>query len=88
MSDDIVFIDGLIFKKPKDGTPDFVKAKLSIKREELIAFLQGQEGEWINADLKESRAGKLYCAIDSWKPDENRQQAEQAPQDDGDSIPF
>jgi hypothetical protein len=65
------FIDGLIFKKPLATAPEFVKAKISIKREELIAWLQNQQGEWINADLKESREGKYYAQINDWKPQQN-----------------
>ena len=67
-----LFIDGLIVKAPHENAPDFVKAKLSIKREEMIGWLQQQSGEWINADIKESRAGKWYAAIDNWKPDPDR----------------
>ena len=66
------FIDGLIVKAPHQNAPDFVKAKLSIKREELIGWLQQQTGDWINVDVKESRAGKWYAAVDDWKPDSDR----------------
>ena len=77
------FIDGLIVKAPHDNAPDFVKAKLSIKREELISWLQQQSGDWINADIKESRAGKWYAAIDNWKPDPERASAgNEGPGDD------
>ena len=37
---DIQFIDGLIIKAPNDRAPDYVKAKLSIKRLELIEWLK------------------------------------------------
>lgn len=72
MSNDTKFIDGLIVKEPHQNAPEYVKAKLSIKREELIKFLQGQSGDWINADIKVSQNGKWYAAIDDWKPDANR----------------
>jgi hypothetical protein len=74
------FIDGLIVKAPHENAPDFVKAKLSIKRQELIDWLQQQTGDWINADIKESRGGKWYAAIDNWKPDSNRASAPPGPQ--------
>ena len=48
--------------------PEYVKAKLSLKRAELIAWLQQQDGEWINADVKVSQSGKWYAAVDDWKP--------------------
>jgi hypothetical protein len=69
MANDTQFIQGLIVKAPHERAPEYVKAKLSIKREELIAWLQQQSGEWINADVKVSRGGKWYCAVDEWKRD-------------------
>ena len=104
MSDDIEFIDGLIIKPPHENAPDYVIAKLSIKREDLISWLEGKDGEWINAEIKESKGGKYYAAVDNWKPDRERQApaqreeaprrqapaAQQAPMDDfaDDDIPF
>lgn len=66
---DIQFIDGLIVKAPRPGAPDFVKASVSIRREELITWLQAQSGDWVNAQVKESKKGAWYCAVDDWKPD-------------------
>ncbi len=69
---DAKFISGLIAKAPHEKAPEYVKAKLSIKREELITWLQSEPGEWINADIKVSQNGKWYAAVDDWKP-ESRQ---------------
>lgn len=66
------FINGLIVKAPNDRAPEYVKAKLSIKREELIAWLQSESGEWINAEIKVSTGGKWFAAVDEWKPDSQR----------------
>lgn len=90
---DIKFIDGLIVKAPNERAPDYVKCKLSIKRDDLIRWLEGQSGEWINADVKESRNGKWYAAVDDWKPDNQREAVPkhiQRAMDDGphDEIPF
>ena len=74
MSNDAQFINGLIAKAPHERAPEYVKAKLSIKREELIAWLRGQTGEWINADIKVSQNGKWYCAVDTWKPNNESRQ--------------
>lgn len=71
---DIVFVDGMIAKPPRDNAPDFVIGSLSIKREQLIAWLQAQDGEWINADIKEAKSGKWYVSVNDWKP-ENRREA-------------
>lgn len=68
MSNDTKFINGLIVKAPNGNAPEYVKAKLSIKREELIAWLQTETGEWINADIKVSSGGKWYAAVDTWQP--------------------
>ena len=72
MSDDVQFINGLMFKPPvkKDGSPlpDWIKAKGSIKIQELIDTLNNLEGEWVNFDVKESKKGNWYAAIDTWQP--------------------
>ena len=96
---DIEFVNGLIVKTPTDKTPDYVKAKMSFKVQELIAWLQSKNEEWVNVEIKASKAGKWYCAVDSWKPDKERSQpAPSEPQkatggargfdDDSDAIPF
>jgi len=101
---DIEFVDGLIVKAPKDGAPDFVKMSISIKRADLGNWLRGKSDDWINIDVKESKAGKWYCAVNNWKPEQQAAyQQSQPPQgsnqgqqtagnanqlDDSDSIPF
>ena len=93
MSNDTQFIDGLIVKAPHENAPEYVKAKLSIKREELIAWLQQQSGDWINAEVKVSQGGKWYAAIDTWKPNADRAAQEPKgrtppPVDDLEDVPF
>jgi len=63
-----VFVDGLIAKKPRDKAPEWVKVRLSIKREELAAWLTGQGDEWINVQVCESKTGRWYAEVDTWKP--------------------
>lgn len=79
MSNDVQFIDGLIVKAPHEKAPDYVKAKVSIKRQDLMAWLNQQDGDWINAEVKESKGGKWYVAVDSWKPEGGRPQRESRP---------
>lgn len=69
---DIEFIP-LSFKAPRDGAPDFVKHRLSFKREEMLAYCQASTDEWINGDVKESKGGKIYVQRDNWKPSGERQ---------------
>ena len=69
MSNEVVFANGIIFKMPRQGAPDFVKGSLSFKVDEAIQFLQEhQNNGWCNVDLKVSRQGKPYAELNTWKP--------------------
>lgn len=70
MSNEVQFVDGMTVKAPNEGAPDYVKAKGWIRRDEMIAWLQAQPEDSINYEVKESKAGKWYCAVDSWKPNQ------------------
>lgn len=76
MADEIEFAKGLIVKAPHENAPDFVKCAISIKVEELIEWLSGRDGEWVNLDVKESKGGKWYAAVNTFKP---KQQQETKP---------
>lgn len=66
---EVKFIDGLIVKSPHENAPDFVKCKLSFKVDEIITCLQANaKNGWVNADMKKSKAGKLYIVIDDYEP--------------------
>ena len=47
-----------------ERAPDFIIAKLGLKREDLIAWLEQQPGEWVNVELRRSKAGKYYAAVE------------------------
>lgn len=94
---DIEFVNGLNVKAPRDGAPDFVKASISIKVNDLIAWLNGRYSkgdEWVNLDVKEARSGKWYAAVNTYKPKvEGARQASasnsrQGAQPDMDDVPF
>lgn len=80
MATETEFVNGLIVKAPRDGAPEYVKASLSIKREELIAWLSGKDGEWINVDVKEGQSGKWYAAVNNWKPQQGNTSSPRQPQ--------
>jgi hypothetical protein len=88
MTDQIEFPAGLMVKAPRDGAPDFVKAAISIKREEFLAWLSERDGEWVNLDVKEAKSGKWYAAVNAYKPKEGKPAAKKAAVDDDDRIPF
>jgi len=69
---EVEFINGLIIKAPTEKQI-YTKARLSLNREKLITWLQEQEDEWINADIKVSRNGNWYAAVNRWKPDGERE---------------
>ena len=70
-----VFPNGMIFKQPNQGAPEYVKGKLSIKVDDFKEFLDKYvENGWVNIDLKESREGKFYSELDTWKPKQQSQQ--------------
>jgi len=65
-----IFVDGMMFKKPRDGAPDFVKGTISVKAVEFTEFLKKYETNgWVNLDLKKSKEGKLYLELNTWKPE-------------------
>ena len=97
MSNDTQFIDGLVVQAPRDNAPEYVKARLWIKRTELIAWLQAQQGDSINADVKVSQGGKWYAAVDNWKPNcdggsrsapQRQEPPRRAPPPPADDVPF
>lgn len=66
-----IFADGFRFEKPREGAPEFVKGRISIKVPEAIAFLQLHQSNagWVNLDLKKSKEkGTLYLELNTFKP--------------------
>ena len=98
MADDIEFVNGLIVKAPHENAPDFVKANISIKVEDLELWLREKHKageEWVNVDVKVSKAGKWYAAVSTFKPKEKKEPTRQpakktggAMDDMDDDIPF
>ena len=92
MADDIEFVNGLIVKAPREGAPDFVKAAVSIKVADMMAWLQGRYAagdEWVNIDVKEARSGKWYAAVNTYKPKAEKPKSEKTSiVDMGSDIPF
>lgn len=81
MTNDKKFADGLIYKAPKPGSPDFVKGKVSVKVDEFKKFLdENNDGGWVNLDFLKSKAGKFYFVLNDWKPQQ------QAPSQQGTEI--
>jgi len=93
MSDDKVFVEGMMAKQPDDGAPDFVKLKLSLKLDEFGVWVASQkkadpELEWINIEVKEGRSGKWYAERNMWKPDAKQSARQPANNFKSDDIPW
>jgi hypothetical protein len=89
---EIEFVPGLFVKPPNPGAPDFVKAAISIKVVDLGVWLRGKHKageEWVNIDVKESRGGKWYASVSTYKPKEKEEAKPAGRFDDlDDDIPF
>ena len=90
MADEIEFPKGFIVKAPRDNAPDFVKGSISIKREELIEWLNNRDGDWINLDVKEAKSGHWYASVNTFKPkqQETKPGANVPAAEYSDDIPF
>lgn len=83
-------VDGLFCDKPHENAPDFVKLKISIQADKLIPFLEKHKNEkgYVNIDLLKSKAGKLYCKLNTFVPQKQGEKPEYPESEDADSIPF
>tara|TARA_R110002020_G_scaffold302499_1_gene517849 strand:- start:895 stop:1158 length:264 start_codon:yes stop_codon:yes gene_type:complete len=80
------FPDGLILKHPHPNAPEFIRAKMSIVRKDLIKWLESRDEDWINCDIKLSKSGSLYAQVDDWKPSKASATPRAEGSDDG--LPF
>ena len=89
MENNVEFVNGMIFKLPREGAPDFVKGSISVKRAELIEFLNSKSDEWINIDLKVGKSGKAFAAVNTWKPEgQTNNMAVNTPSSNSSDLPF
>ena len=94
MTDETVFIDGLRVFKPSEKAPDFIILNGVIDMKELREFaLNHHEDGSLRFVVKESKGGKYYAAVDTFKPQAKRESAQApapAPAGDypDDDVPF
>ena len=89
-NEEIEFVDGLIVKAPHAKAPTYVKAAISIKVEDLGKWLRAKYkagNEWVNIDVKESKAGKWYAAVSTFKP-KSKDADRPRDVDPDDDVPF
>lgn len=74
-----IFVDGLMFRDPKENAPAFIKGRLSANVKKLCEFLQKHDNNgWVNFDLKQSTKGTMYFQLDTWKPKQQENTMSQA----------
>jgi hypothetical protein len=71
MDNEKIFAQGMMFRPPSPNAPAFILGGLSIKVDEFVAFLQAHNTNsgWITIDIKESKGGKWYCELNTYKPE-------------------
>jgi hypothetical protein len=69
MSEKKFFPEGLFYKTPRVGAPEFVMGQVSINVSDFKKYLERVKGEWLNLDLKVSKEGKGYAEVNTWKPE-------------------
>ena len=95
MSDESMLVKGFYPKARNPGAPDFVIGKGSINLPQFAEFMREFKAanpgeEWVNIDMKLSRAGKGYASVDTWKPDPEKAPAptSQPVNNSADDLPF
>ena len=97
MPEDKEFPTGLFVSPPRPTAPSFVKGRISIKREDFMAYLSEKDSEWLRIDIKEGFKTdedgnpKWYAQVDTWvKPSERVSEAPVAAKEAeaGDGLPF
>jgi len=93
MSEETIFLEGMIIKAPRPKAPAFVKGSISFKVDEFKAFLDNHNNNgWVNADLLESKGGKLYAKLNTYVKGEAKAKVEkeepEGPEIEADDVPF
>ena len=60
---------GIFLKPPHSGAPSWVKGQIGIKLDDAIEYLKENVNDrgYVNLDLKESKAGKLYLDLNTYE---------------------
>ncbi len=80
-----VFAEGFIFKQNANA-PEWVIGSLSLKADEAIKFIQQHADKgWVNLNVKVAKSGKPYVELDTWKPEQKKDNIDQH---NGSDLPF
>lgn len=89
---DKIFAEGIYLNKVNDKAPAFILADVSIHVEKAMAWLRTltpNEKGYINLTGKESKNGKRYFELNTWKP-KSETKAPEYPEEElnPDNVPF
>lgn len=66
------FPQGIFYKKPREGAPEFVRGSLSFKVDEAIEFLKKHANNgYVNIDMLLSKNKEIYLALNERKKPTN-----------------
>ncbi len=67
------FPQGIFYKKPREGAPEFVRGSLNFKVDEAVEFLKKHKNEagYVNIDMLLSKEKEIYLALNEWKKPTN-----------------
>lgn len=87
------FIDGMRYNEPREKAPAWVKGHISVNAAQFLPFMEANQDErgWLNIDIKESKGGKLYLELNTYRSGSRPQQATREPDLDppaNDDLPF
>ena len=70
MADQKNFADGIRFTPPSPKAPTWVKGSISVQLEKFVEWAQQNVDDrgWLNLEVKESKGGKTYVELSTWKP--------------------
>lgn len=92
MENNTIFVSGMFLNKVSDNAPEFIITNQSVHMETLYKWLQANKGladekGYIRLVGKESKEGKRYFQVDTWKPKtEQPVQASNTPAVEGKGI--
>ena len=85
MPNENIFVNGMMIKPRNEKAPEWIKGSISVKCDEFAMFMNDhQVNGWLNIDIKKSKGGKTYLALNTYKKGEKKVEEEIKAED----LPF